>query len=155
MDLARSLADRLAVVDAIVRLFVSTDERNWAAVARCFADPVRFDMTSMTGGRPEDLSPARIVAGWEEGLRSLEAIHHQAGNFQVSVAGDEASASCYAIASHFRRVASGRNTRTFVGAYDFHLVRDRGKEWRIDLFRFRLKYVDGNPHLDTEQPAGA
>ncbi len=154
MDPVRTLLDRQAVVDTIVRLFVGTDERDWPAVEKCFADPVRFDMTSMTGGEPQDLSPGRIVSGWEEGLRSLEAIHHQAGNFQVSVAGDEATASCYAIATHYRRVASGRNTRTFVGTYEFHLVRDRRGGFVIDLFRFRLKYVDGNPGLHAEPAAG-
>lgn len=59
----------------------------------------------------------------------------------------------YATATQYRRVASGRNTRTFVGSYDFHLVRD-GNRWRIDAFRFNLKYLDGNLELHKEAGAG-
>jgi hypothetical protein len=36
-----------------------------------------------------------------------------------------------------------------VGSYDFHLVR-AGGAWRIDLFRFNAKFVDGNLELERE-----
>lgn len=50
------------------------------------------------------------------------------------------------------RTYSGRNTRVFVGSYDFHLqLRDAG--WRIDLFRFKVKFVDGNLELEKEASA--
>jgi hypothetical protein len=31
----------------------------------------------------------QIPAGWEEGLRPIELVHHQAGNYRVQVRGDE------------------------------------------------------------------
>ena len=143
--------DRQAIESVIVRLFVSTDRRDWPAVESCFAPLVDFDMTSLAGGEPAKRKPSEIAAGWREGLASLEAIHHQAGNFEIDVAGDAATARCYAIASHYRRVASGRNVRTFVGSYDFRLAR-RVDGWKIDLFRFNVKYVDGNLELEKEEP---
>jgi hypothetical protein len=39
----------------------------------------------------------------------------------------------------------------FVGGYDFHLLQDG--EWRIDLFRFNLKFIDGNVELEREPSA--
>ncbi|MDM7915845.1 MAG: nuclear transport factor 2 family protein, partial [Candidatus Eisenbacteria bacterium] len=126
------IIDRTSIIDTIVRLFVSTDQRDWKAVEACFAPEVHFDMTSLAGGEPERLTPARIASGWSEGLAPIEAIHHQAGNFQVEPGAHDATATCYAIALHYRRVASGRNTRTFVGSYDFHLVRGASGGWRID-----------------------
>jgi hypothetical protein len=36
----------------------------------------------------------------------------------------------------------------FVGSYDFHLVREA--TWKIDLFRFNCKFVDGNLELEKE-----
>ena len=40
-----------------------------------------------------------------------------------------------------------RQVLALVGGYDFHLF--RGEDgWRIDLFRFNLKYIDGNPDLE-------
>jgi hypothetical protein len=94
------------------------------------------------------MSPGEITAAWNENLRPIEALHHQVGNYRVEPKGDEASAFCYGIATHYRRTDSGQNTRTFVGTYDFHLHND-GHRWRVDLFRFNLKCLDGNLELET------
>ncbi len=147
MDDLALLLDRQRIVDVITELFVATDERDWRRVVECFAPQVRFDMRSLGGAEPATVPATEIAAGWERGLARLQAVHHQAGNFRVQVRGDEASASCYAIASHYLENPSGRNTRVFVGSYDLGLRRD-GSRWRIDRFRFNLKYVDGNPDLE-------
>jgi hypothetical protein len=144
------LLEKDRIIDVINQLFIATDKRDWPAVRRCFAEAVLFDMTSLTGGTPSRLTPEQIAAGWEDGLRAIEVIHHQAGNYRVDVRGDRGTAFCYAIASHYRRTRSGRNTRTLVGSYDFHLIRLDGR-WQIDSFRFNLKYVDGNANLEQEE----
>ena len=136
------------VLDTVNELFVGTDERDWGRVAAALAPRVHFDVRSMTGAAPETVDAAVIIAGWTEGLRPLKAVHHQTGNFRVRVAGDGADVFCYGTATHYLPNRSGRNTRVFVGSYDLHLTRQDGA-WRIDLFRFRLKYVDGN--LDLEE----
>jgi SnoaL-like protein len=105
------LLEKDRVVDTINQLFIATDKRDWPAVRRCFAEAVLFDMTSVAGGAPSRLTPEQIATGWEEGLRSIEALHHQAGNYRVDVRGDQATAFCYGIASHYRSTRSGQNTR--------------------------------------------
>ena len=55
-------------------------------------------MSSLNGQEPVSLSPQEIVNLWEEGLRSIKVVHHQAGNYRVSTDGDEAQAFCYGIA---------------------------------------------------------
>ena len=143
-----TLIEKDRILDCITRLFVGTDTRDWPTVRACFADGVHFDMTSLAGGEPATLTPEQITEAWDRGLRPLEAVHPQAGNHRVDIGAGEASAFCYGIATHFRRTASGRNTRTFVGSYDFRLALRSG-EWRITAFRFNLKYVEGN--LDLER----
>jgi SnoaL-like domain len=118
-------------------------------VKRCFAPSVLFDMSSMSGGPAATLSPRQITEGWAEGLKALESVHHQAGNYRVTVRGDQADASCYGVAWHFRRNRTGRNTRLFVGSYDFHFCR-QGEGWAIDVFRFNLKFIDGNELLEQD-----
>jgi hypothetical protein len=140
-------AEALRIQDVITRLFVGTDRRDWAAVRRCFEPTVHFDMTSLAGGTASSLTPDEITSGWETGLAPIEAIHHQVGNFLVDVDGDRALASCYGIALHYKKTASGRNTRSFVGSYDFTLHRARG-DWFINSFRFNLKFLDGNLELE-------
>jgi hypothetical protein len=143
----RLLVDRQRVADVISQLFVGTDQRDWARVRACLAPVVTFDMTSLGGGSPVQLSPRQITDGWEAGLRPIEAVHHQTGNLTVEFRGDEATAACYGIAYHYRRTPSGRDTRVFVGSYDFALRLLEG-EWRIELFRFNLKFIEGNRELE-------
>ncbi len=150
--MAKTLDDLLAkdaVIETITRLFVGTDTRNWEMVRAALAPRLHVDMTSLTGGEPAEMTGAELAAAWEEGLRPIQAVHHQAGNFLVSVHGDGASVVCYGTATHYRPTRSGRNVRTFVGSYDFALVRLEGN-WRISSFRFNLKYLDGNLTLEQE-----
>jgi hypothetical protein len=144
----RDVVERERIAQVINRLFVGTDARDWEQVRACFAPQVAFDMTSLAGGTPARLSPSEITASWDSGLRFIDSLHHQTGNLAIQCRDREASASCYGIAYHYRRTASGRNTRVFVGSYEFRLV--LGEEWKIDLFRFNLKFIDGNPDLENE-----
>ena len=148
-DKLRELTAKDEVIGAVNRLFIHTDNRDWERVRRCFAPEVHFDVTSMVGGEPTTLTPDDIVAAWDEGLKHLEAIHHQAGNYLVDVANNEATVFCYGTASHYLPNDTESNTRTFVGSYDFHLKKD-SDAWRIDRFKFDLKYIDGNPNLEGD-----
>ena len=155
MSELETLIERERIVDTINALFVATDARDWAAVRDCLAPEVMFDMTSLAGGKPQQLSAQMIIDGWEQGLRPLQAVHHQSGNFRVRVDGARAEAFCYGVAYHYLPKASGESTRTFVGSYDFQLQKE-GERWRIGAFRFNLKFITGNLELEKpEEPRGA
>ena len=139
--------DKDKIIDTVTRLFISTDNRDWSNVKALFAPRVLFDMTSLAGGQPVTTTPQEIVDGWDKGLKPLKAIHHQAGNFLVNVGSKEASLFCYGIAWHYLPNRTHNNTRTFIGSYDIHLAR-LGGEWKIDRFKFNLKFMDGNPELE-------
>src|ERR1044071_1523522 len=104
-----NLHDRLLIIDTINDLFIHTDDRDWAVVRECFAPEVLFDMTSVAGGEPARLTPRQITDGWDAGLKDLKAVHHQAGNYQISSHGDTAEAFCYGTAWHYLPNPSGRN----------------------------------------------
>jgi hypothetical protein len=147
----QDLVERRRITEVVNSLFVATDRRDWVSVRACFAADVLFDMSSLGAGAPARTSPEAIAAGWEAGLEPIEQIHHQSGNLSIHLDGAQANASCYGIAYHHRRTASGRNTRVFVGSYEFHLVLEG--QWKIDLFRFNLKFIDGNAALEQEPSA--
>jgi hypothetical protein len=146
----QNLLAKEEIRNVVNRLFISTDNRDWDAVKAVFAPEVLFDMTSMVGGKPVTMKPADIVAAWDKGLKPLKAIHHQAGNYVINVKQNTADAFCYGIASHYRPNKTNRNTRIFVGSYNFHLAKN-GANWQIDQFKFNLKYIDGNPRLELDQ----
>jgi hypothetical protein len=141
------LLEESAVARTINRLFIATDNSDWSIVKLCFADSVIFDMTSMAGGEPARLSPQEIADLWQEGLKDMQAVHHQSGNFVIDVRGDHAEAFCYGIAIHYKQNPSNINTLTFVGSYEFSLIHI-GEEWKIDSFKFNLKFADGNIDLE-------
>jgi len=143
----QQLIEKERVKETVNRLFISTDNRDWERVKRCFADSVLFDMTSMTGGEPLTLTPQEIVDGWDKGLKSLKAIHHQAGNYIINMNREGAEVFCYGIALHYLPNKTKQNTRTFVGSYNFHL-QEEGGQWLIDQFKFNLKFIDGNADLE-------
>jgi len=138
--------DRLDVIDAVNRLFIATDNRDWDAVRHCFNAPVTIDMSSVGAGPARQMQPAEIAGMWQQGLESLDGLHHQTGNFLVTVDGNRATAFCYGIAIHYRENATGGNTRTFVGSYDFQLSIETGR-WLIVSMRFNLKWLEGNLEL--------
>lgn len=125
------------------------DNKDWDTVRNTLAPTVHFDMSSAGGGPPTDTSAADIAHGWEVGLAPIQALHHQACNYCVRLRGDIAEAFCYGVAYHYVPKTSGRDTRMFVGSYDFELERQSGA-WRITRFRFNLKFITGN--LELEKP---
>jgi hypothetical protein len=46
------------------------------------AEQFRSERSRFFGGE-------QIAAGWEDGLRPIESVHHQAGNYRMQVRGDE------------------------------------------------------------------
>lgn len=134
-------------IDTVNRLFIYTDKRDWQKVKLLFTPSVFFDMTSVAGGQPSIITPQEIVEGWDKGLKPLKAIHHQSGNFLVDIMANEATVFCYGVAWHYLPNKTNRNTRTFVGSYDIHLMKQDG-EWKIDRFKFNLKFIDGNQELE-------
>ena len=146
LDAVTALLEREVIVAVVTELFLATDRKDWAAVERLFAPRVRFDMSSVGGAAEAAATPQQIASGWRTGLDPIEQVHHQAGNFVVHLDGASAEVFCYGIAYHFRRRADGRNTRVFVGSYNFQLEQFE-KAWRITAMRFNLKFIDGNPDL--------
>lgn len=146
-DRIATLEDKAAVVATIDGLFIATDQKEWAKVRWCFAPEVLLDMTSMSGGEPATMSPDAITQAWEDAFAPIAAVHHQTGNFRVTMRGDEADAFCYGTAYHHVPNPSGNSTRRFVGTYEFHLVRTSAG-WRIDRLKYNLKFIDGT--LDLE-----
>ncbi|MFG1796777.1 nuclear transport factor 2 family protein [Nocardia sp. NPDC049149] len=140
-----SVADRLAIIEVVTRMFVYTDQRRWSElVGEVFTAKVDFD-----GGFGDGVSERNavdVVEGWREGLADLDAIHHQSGNHLIDLQGDAATVHADSIAVHVKNSASNGHTRRFVGSYDLGTVRTP-EGWRVNRFHYHLKVIDGNVDL--------
>ena len=104
-------------------------------------------MSSLGAGEPTIMKATAIRDAWKEGFRGIDAIHHQAGNYLVNFPDkNHAEVYCYAIALHYKQNAREGKTREFVGSYNIGVILTKNG-WRIERFKYNLKYIDGNVEL--------
>jgi hypothetical protein len=135
-------------------MFVCTDRRDWAGVRAVLADEVYLDYTSLNGGEPVTLPADDLVAAWAAALGGLTSTQHLLGNFLVeSLAGDEATVTCYGQATHFLPQQTGASLWT-LGAEYVVVLRRTGDKWRITRLTMTVTWGDGNPQLLDRARAG-
>jgi SnoaL-like domain len=135
------------IVEIVNRLFIYTDEQKWDKLQKeVFADRVEFDMSSM-GGDKSEKSSREICDDWKTGFAGIDSVNHLAGNYVVQVESQAATVFAYATATHYKEAARKGRTREFTGTYDIGLINGT-LGWRINKFRYHLKYATGNTALD-------
>ena len=139
---------REQIVEIISKLFIYTDNRNWEGLQKeVFEEEVDFDISSL-GGPNEKFTSTAICDLWRDGLKDIDSVNHLAGNYLVTISDDStASVHAYATATHYKANAKNGPTREFVGTYDLGLTRSNA-DWRINAFRYQLKYTQGNMSLE-------
>ncbi len=144
----QALSDKWELQELANKLFMYTDSSDWEKLqTEVFTEDVWFDMQSAGGGAPENKSAQDICTMWQDGLEGLDAVHHQAGHYLINVENAEADIYAYAVATHFKKNAQKGTTRTFVGSYNLKAIRTE-KGWRLNSFKYNLKYMDGNTTLE-------
>jgi len=140
--------EREQIVETVNKLFVYTDNQEWTKLQEeVFTSNIELDMVSMGAEKAETVSSREICYRWEKAFEELDAIHHQAGNYIVKIHDDQADVYAYSIATHYREAAKKYKTREFVGSYDLHLTKSPFG-WRINKFKYNLKYSSGNMTLE-------
>ncbi len=129
------------IKSVIHTLFHSVDQRNWEAVRQTMADSVYTDYTAL-GGDSGFKTPSEILEGWEALLPGFERTIHQVHNEAIWVAGDRATATMDAIATHF---LTDDFWTVFVG-YDTEFIRENG-EWKLARIDLSLYDQTGNGQL--------
>jgi len=137
-------ADKFELTELANKLFMYCDAKQWDNMLNeVFVPVIWFDASSAGAGPPQSMKAKAVCKMWEDGFIGLDAVHHQAGHYLISVQDSNADIFAYAAATHHKRSASKGNTRTFVGSYD--LKAQRGANgWRLTQFKYNLKYIDGN-----------
>jgi len=139
--------DREQIVEVVNKLFVYTDQQEWAKLQNeVFTEEIHLDMSSL-GGPNENKSGKEVCEMWDEGFKDLDAVNHLGGNYLVTLTGEgKASVFAYATATHYKDSATQGKTREFVGTYHLGLTKT-GNGWHINTFKYNLKYVNGNMDL--------
>ena len=140
--------DKFELTELANKLFIYCDQQQWDRLLNeVFTSSILFDLSSAGGGKPVTMKAEDVCKIWRDGFTGLDAVHHQAGHYLITINADKSDIFGYAIATHFKRSAKKGITRTFVGSYD--LKGERGpKGWRLSQFKYNLKYIDGNISLE-------
>ena len=137
---------REQIIEIVHKLFIYTDNQEWKKLQKeVFSELVDFDMSSL-GGEISKKSSIDICNEWKQGFEGIDSINHLAGNHLVKISNNSAEVFIYATATHFKESAIKGKTREFVGSYNLHLVKNM-KRWKIDKFKYNLKYMTGNLDL--------
>ena len=126
--------DKNAIRQLMETLFSSTDLRDWNSVTGTMTDSVYVDYSAL-GGASGFKTPEEIVTDWQQLLPGFDRTLHQPHNFSVWVAGDRATATLDAIATHYLETDQGENHWTVFAGYDTEYIKVNGawKLARIDL----------------------
>ena len=137
---------REQVIEVVNKLFIYTDNQDWDKLQKeVFTELIAFDMSSL-GSEVKTTTAKEVCETWQKGFEGIDAINHLASNYLVTIKELTADVFAYATATHYKKSAKKGNTREFVGTYNLHLIYTE-KGWRIDVFKYNLKYVNGNVEL--------
>jgi hypothetical protein len=137
--------DKMELTELANKLFMYTDAQQWKKLmTEVFTHEVWFDMGNTDA---KNLFATEICEMWRQGFIGLDAVHHQAGHYLITVSEDNADILGYAVATHYKKTAAKGNSRNFVGSYDLKATRtDKG--WRLSQFKYNIKFMDGNTSLE-------
>ena len=142
---SQEVADKIELTELANKLFMWTDAQQWKRLlGEVFYHEVWFDMGDEEA---KNLHATEICEMWRQGFLGLDAVHHQAGHYLITIDQNNSEIYGYAIATHYKKATTKGDTRTYTGSYDLKAVRtDKG--WRLSQFKYNLKYIDGNASLE-------
>ncbi|UJH68834.1 alpha/beta fold hydrolase [Allomuricauda sp. SCSIO 65647] len=133
--------EQKAIKGVLLQLFSATDNRNWDGVKATMNDSVYADYSAL-GGEAAFKTPDEILNGWKQLLPGFERTVHQPHNFAIWVAGNRATATLDAIATHF---LEDDFWTVFVG-YDTEFIKQNG-QWKLARIDLSLYDQTGNGQL--------
>jgi hypothetical protein len=137
--------------DVLPRMLHAIDALDWPAVRAAFAEQVRVDYTSLSGGEPETLPADDLVARWQGLLPGFDATQHMTGPVVLTDDDGDVRADTHVRGYHHLRGAEGGETWGVYGHYSARLA-----DGKITEFRLQVLYQEGNlglPALATERAA--
>jgi ketosteroid isomerase-like protein len=147
------LSDRVEIADAIYRYAAALDFGDAALMESALTEDAVVDLTSATTKIGLDfpvLTPRDVVVGALTGAVGPLDTSHSITNIRVEIAGDTATARCYAQANHYLPGEGPLPDRTrhalMMNRYTAEMTRD-GERWRIRRLLIDCAWFDGDPQV--------
>jgi hypothetical protein len=121
------------------------DQGDWALYRSCFAPRFRVNFERLTGN-PEVYVDADLWTRFAKVILSPVRRHHQYSNFYATIDGDQAQATIYMVARHWKPTDTGAAEYTQNGWYENTFARIDG-QWKITRLLHTFQWVSGNGAL--------
>ena len=137
--------ERDLIVEVVNRVGYCVDTGDWDTLRACFADTLRADYTSLTGGEPTDVRADDLIAGWRQVITALHGMQHLIGGHLVNVEGDRAECRAQVQATHVYDDGDPATENRWVcaGHYCYTLAR-LNDLWQINGATFTLVWEAGD-----------
>lgn len=146
-----SVEDELAIIRVANAIDAAVDRKDWAKARGFFADQIRVDFTSLSGGEPATIKSDDLINGWTSNLGSRKTSFHLRGNHLVEVEGDRGTIYSHAYAWN-RLEGQGDPLWEVWGHYTYDLIRTPAG-WKVTSFTFVKTHERGNMWVrDTPAP---
>ena len=98
------IADKTELTELANKLFMYCDAKQWDQMLKeVFTTAIWFDASSAGAGESRNLEAKDVCKMWDDGFAGLDAVHHQAGHYLITVQGDTADVFGYAVATHYKK----------------------------------------------------
>ncbi|MEL6316505.1 MAG: nuclear transport factor 2 family protein [Pseudomonadota bacterium] len=144
-----TLVDRAEMIRIADAIDAAVDAKDWPLARSFFADEIRVDFTSLTGGAPATIPADALIAGWRANLTAEKTSFHLRGNHRVTFTGADAAA----LASHgyaWNRMERGARPENggdplweVWGTYEHGFARTEDG-WRVTAMSFVATAERGN-----------
>lgn len=135
----QSNKDKAMIKTVIESIALMADSHNFESLEKLYANPVKVDYTSLSGGQPETLNPKILISRWAEVLPGFDCTRHVISNIEVDIKNNIAYVSADVVADHYL------NTQFWQakGTYDYE-IQKFGESWKVTYHRFNLKEEVGS-----------
>lgn len=145
-------ADEIQVIRITNAIDVAVDRKDWVKARSFFADKLRADFTSLTGGEPAVIKADDLIAGWKANLGPAKKSLHLRGNHLVTIDGD--SATVYSHGYAWNKMEGNGDPLWEVWGNYTHEMRRTAEGWKVTAFTFVMTHERGNMWVKTTPAPG-
>lgn len=134
--------DGIEIINAVNRIAIMSDLRNWEAVRACFTEQVNVDYTSLAGGQPESIAADALVERWKSVFENtFKTTQHLLGSHSITINGDVATCVSHFQARHVP-LDSTKDIWILGGYYNHELVL-QNSQWLVRRMKMVWTWEDG------------
>lgn len=147
----QKLADEMEIRRIVDEIDNAVDAKDWVRARTFFADKVEVDFTSLTGGKPAQVTADELVGAWRTNLYSDKKSFHLRTNHRIEIEGKKAKVFSKGYA--FNSLAKGaiKGLWEVWGNYA-HTLEKTANGWKVSGMILTVAHTRGDDRIRAYLP---